>query len=98
MQAYARIGAVKCAEYGKKVAVQGRVADTDGDDPAFQAPVVDQLQLGGLELFVGNLYMGIEFLALRGQGDTMVGTDEQSAAKLIFQIAHESGYIGLIAG
>ena len=47
---------------------------------------ISELRFGGKQLMVGCGYAGIELLALWGQGDTAIGTDEECTAKRVLQI------------
>ena len=56
---------------------------------------MEQLGFSQLQLLKGNCHMGVKLLALGGEPDTLVGTDEKLTAQLVLQLFHGTAHIGL---
>ena len=77
---------MKCTDLWKHHQLQRCLTYSKGDRTACQAFGIGELRFGGKQLMVGCGYAGIELLALWGQGDTAIGTDEECTAKRVLQI------------
>ena len=88
---HVRMLSLKIGEAVKEQAVQGRFRSADADGAAVQPKGQAELLLSPQDPFAGGRHVTVQKLSLRREGDAVVGTDEEAAAQLAFQILDAPG-------